>query len=69
VAGTPALRVRLSARTSLLFRRHRAEVGLVEQQNCPHRGRLVLGRNEEDGLRCATRLEVSLSRALRGNAQ
>jgi phthalate 4,5-dioxygenase len=51
VDGTP-LRVRLLGEDLVAFRDTQGRIGLV-QANCPHRGApLVLGRNEENGLRC-----------------
>jgi phthalate 4,5-dioxygenase oxygenase subunit len=49
--GAP-MRVRLLGEDLVAFRDSQGRLGLV-QANCPHRGTpLVLGRNEESGLRC-----------------
>jgi phthalate 4,5-dioxygenase oxygenase subunit len=51
VDGTP-YRVRLLGEDMVAFRDSAGQLGLVDQA-CPHRGApLVLGRNEEGGLRC-----------------
>lgn len=53
VPDGPPLRVRLFGEDLIAFRTTSGQVGLVEQA-CPHRqASLFLGRNEEDGIRCA----------------
>jgi phthalate 4,5-dioxygenase len=49
----PPLRVRLLGEDLIAIRTTSGQVGLMEQ-SCPHRrASLFLGRNEEDGIRCA----------------
>src|SRR5262245_1935282 len=49
----PQLRVRLLGEDLIAFRTTDGEVGLIDQF-CPHRrASLFLGRNEENGIRCA----------------